>query len=174
MNRKFLLNLGVATGLALSVGGPAQAQTISTQAMPGVNFSAYKTYAWVNAMPPAGMNPVMYQTIMMDFDAALAQKGYVKASPGDLSLVLTVSAQNKTDVQSWGRFGLQTSVYQYTVGQMSLDVFDTKTEQALWHGQASKTINPNKPNVAKVNAAITKLMVQFPATAATASVAPAP
>jgi hypothetical protein len=168
MNRKHLLSLSLAAGLALSVTGPASAQ-ISTQTMPGVNFSAYKTYAWVNALPPAGMNPVMYQTIMMDFDAALAQKGYVKASPGDLSLVLTASAQNKTDVQSWGRFGLQTSVYQYTQGQLSLDVFDTKTEQALWHGQASRTINPNKPNPAKVGAEITKLMVQFPATAAAAS-----
>jgi hypothetical protein len=165
MNRKHLLALSLAASLALSVNGPASAQ-ISTQTMPGANFSAYKTYAWVNSLPPAGMNPVMYQTIMMDFDAALAQKGYVKASPGDLSLVLTANAQNKTDVQSWGRFGLQTSVYQYTQGQLSLDVFDTKTEQALWHGQASRTINPNKPNPSKVGAEITKLMVQFPGTAA--------
>ena len=166
MNRKFLLTLGLATGIFLSVEGPAAAQSISTQALPGVNFSVYKTYAWENSPPPAGVNPVMYQQIMMDIDSALAQKGYQKAETGDLSLILTLGAREKTDIQSWGRFGLQTSVYQYTQGQLSLDVFDSKTNQALWHGQASRTINPNKPNPAAVSKAITKLMAKFPATAA--------
>ena len=171
MHRKYLLIPGLAIGLALLPQGSAAKPEVSTQTLPGVNFSAYKTYAWVNSLPPAGMNPVMYQQIMMDIDSALVQKGYQKASPGDLSLVLTVTAQNKTDVESWGRFGLQTSVYQYTQGQLSVDAFDTKTEQALWHGQATETVNPNKPNPSKVSAAVGKLMVNFPATAATAPAA---
>ena len=74
------------------------------------------------------MNPVMFQRLMADFDFALAQHGYQKGPPtSDLSLVLTIGAQNKTDVETWGRFGLQTSVWQYTQGQLSLDAFDTKT-----------------------------------------------
>jgi cytochrome c1 len=117
------------------------------------------------------MNPVMYQRIIADFDAALAQKGYEKADTGDLSMAVTIGAQQKTDIETWGRFGLQTSVYQYTQGQLSLDVFDTKTKQALWHGQVSDTVNPDKPNPAKVDSAIAKLMQDFPATAA---VVPAP
>jgi cytochrome c1 len=164
------LLLALAGGLALSANVPAVAQKVSTDAVPGVNFSAYRTYAWVNATPPAGMNPVMYQRIIADFDAALASKGYQKASgPADLSLIITVGAQQKTDIQQWGRFGLQTSVYQYTQGQLSLDVFDTRTKQALWHGQVSKTVNPDKPNPAAVDKAINKLMAKFPATAAPAA-----
>jgi hypothetical protein len=165
MNRRSLLILGVASGLALSTGVQAK-PSISTDALPGVNFSAYRTFAWVNTSPPAGMNPVMYQRIMGDFEQALSSKGYQKADSGDLSLILTVGAQEKADVQSFGRFGLQTSVYQYTQGQVSLDAFDTKTQKALWHGQVSDTINPDKPNPTKVDAAIAKLMQQFPATAA--------
>ena len=166
MNRRFLLILGVASGLALSTGVQA-GPSISTDALPGVNFSAYRTFAWVNTTPPAGMNPVMYQRIVGDFEQALAGKGYQKGDPADLSLVLTIGAQNKTDIESFGRFGLQTSIYQYVQGQLSLDAFDTKTQKALWHGQVSDTINPNKPNPTKVDAAIAKLMQRFPATAAT-------
>jgi hypothetical protein len=171
MRRNTLIIIASALGLAVpaaSLAGPS----ISTQAAPGVNFSAYKTYAWVQAQAPAGGNPITQQQIIADLDAALAQKGYVKtAASGDLSLILTLGAREKTDVDSWGRFGLQTSVYQYTKGQLSLDAFDAKTNQAVWHGQASETINPDKPNPSKIAAAITKLMAQFPATAAPA---PAP
>ena len=156
------LLLGLASGLALTVDTQAVAQSVSTDVAPGANFSAYRSYAWVSAQPPAGMNPVMYQRIIADFEAALTSKGYQKADPADLALAITVGAQQKTDVESWGRFGLQTSVYQYTQGQLSLDVFDTRTKQALWHGQVSKTVNPDKPNPAAVDKAISKLMKAFP------------
>jgi hypothetical protein len=172
MRSKFLLILGLASGLTMSADALAKPK-ISTDAVPGVNFSAYRTYSWINTTPPSGMNPVMYQRIMADIESALSQKGYQKADAGDLSLALTLGAQQKTDIETWGRFGLQTSVYQYTQGQLSLDVFDSKTKQALWHGQASDTVNPDKPNPAKADAAIAKLMQSFPATAAAAPT-PAP
>lgn len=168
MRRKTLIILASAFGLAapgVAVAGP----TISTQAAPGVNFSSYKTYNWIEADVPPGGNPITYQQIMADIDSALASKGYSKVQAnGDLGLILTIGEQQKTDVQTWGRWGLQTSVYQYTQGQLSLDVFDLKTKQAVWHGQASETINPDKPNQSKVDAALAKFMTGFPATAATA------
>ncbi len=173
MHRKTLLMAGLISGLALTPAISAAGPSISTQAAPGVNFGAYRTYGWVSALPPAGMNPVMYQQIMADIDQALAQKGYQKAESGDLSLILTIGAQQKTDVETWGRFGLQTSVYQYTQGQLSLDAFDARTKQALWHWQAKQTVNPDKPNPSKVSKAIDKLMAQFPATAVPVA-APAP
>jgi hypothetical protein len=101
----------------------------------------------------------------------MASRGYQKVPGGELTLALTLGAQDKTDIQTWGRFGLQTSVYQYTEGQMSLDVFDTKTNQALWHGQVVKTIDPNKPDQSKISKAINKLMAKFPGTAAAAPAA---
>lgn len=173
MHRGYLLILGLTSAFALTPDAQARPK-ISTDSMPGVNFSAYRTFAWVNALPPAGMNPVMYQRIMADIESALSQKGYQEAAAGaagDLSLALTIGAQQKTDIQSWGRFGFQTSVYQYTVGQLSLDAFDTKTKEAVWHGQARETVDPNKPNQSKIDAAVAQLMQSFPATAA---VAPAP
>ena len=164
MQRKHL-NILCLAALAFSVGAQAKPQ-LTTDAAPGVNFSVYKTYTWVNTAPPGGINPVQYQRILADFDFALASKGYQKGEPADLTMALTIGAQQKTDIDSWGRFGLQTSVYQYTQGQLSMDVFDTKTKQALWHGQVSDTINPDKPNPAKVDLAIITLMGKFPANAA--------
>jgi len=117
----------------------------------------------------------MQQQILNDFDAALAQKGYQQVqSGGDVSLILTIGAQNKTDVQTWGFWGRGLSVDQYTQGQLSLDAFDSKTKQPIWHGHATQTIDPDRPNPSKVDAAVTKLMVQFPATAAPAVPASVP
>ena len=166
LGRKFNVILGAIGALTLVSASSAIGPAISSQAAPGVNFSAYRTYSWVNTMPPAGLNPVMYQQILADIDAQMSAKGYQKGDPGELSLVLTIGAQEKTDVQSWGRFGLQTSIYQYTEGQLSLDVFDSKSQQALWHGQATETVDPAKPKPSKVQKAIAKLMADFPATAA--------
>ena len=164
MDRKRLLLIAFVVGLTLLPGAVIAGPNISTQSAPGVNFGQYKTYAWDHADAPSGGNPIMYQQIISDFDSALAAKGYQKVdSDGDLSLVLTIGAQEKTDIQSWGRFGLQTSVYQYTQGQLSLDAFDTKTKQAVWHGQASQTVNPDKPKPAKITSAIQRLMADFPA-----------
>lgn len=172
MLRKSSVVLTALSGMLLAVPIGAMAQSLSTQAAPGVNFGAYHTYSWEQVQAPAGGNPVMQQQIIADFDAAMSGKGYQKvAESGDLSLILTLGAKEKTDIQSWGRFGLQTSVYQYTQGQLSLDAFDTKTQQAVWHGQASSTINPDKPNPSKVAKAISKLMAKFPATAAAAPAA---
>jgi len=163
---KFFM-LGIASALLIPSAVQAARPEISTDTAPGVNFGAYHTYSWVSSQPPGGMNPVLYQRVMGDFDSALAGLGYRKAdSGGDMALALTVGTQNKTDFDSWGRFGFQTSVYQYTQGQLSLDAFDTKTKQALWHGQATETVNPDKPNEGAIDSAISRLMQKFPPTAA--------
>jgi hypothetical protein len=53
-------------------------------------------------------------------------------------------------------------VYQYTEGTLSVDAFDAKTRQPLWHGQATGTVS-SKPNPEKVEKAVAKIMAQFPA-----------
>lgn len=164
MRRRTTAMLALICGLALTNAVPVAAQT-TAQTAPDANLSAYRTYEWLATAPPAGANPIIVQQIIADFDAEMASRGYQRAPDGELTLVLTLGAQDKTDIQTWGRFGLQTSVYQYTQGQLSLDVFDTKTQRALWHGQVVKTIDPTKPNQAKISKAIGKLMTKFPGTA---------
>lgn len=142
---------------------PAWARpTVSTDTTPGANFAAYKTFGFANALPPANMDPVAYERIRQGVEQGLTGKGYSKADSGDLSVIITLGAKDKTDVQSWGRFGLQQDVYQYTEGQVSVDVFDTKTKQPLWHGQATETVDPRKLDAKKIDTAITDVMAKFP------------
>ncbi len=163
MRQRLLLALAAASLLAipptLALAGPK----ISTQVAAGANFGAYKTFAWANSLPPQGMDPVEYQKIQSDVELGLASKGYQKASTGDISLILTVGARQKTDFESWGWFGMQTDAYSYTQGTLSVDAFDTKTKRAVWHGHATETVNPDKPDSGKIDDAVAKLMGRFPA-----------
>jgi hypothetical protein len=136
--------------------------TVSSDVVPGVNFSAYKTFSFITEAP-RGANPVAVERIQQDVGSALSGKGYAQGQPGDLTVVTTVGAQNRTQVNSWGWWGLRTDVYQYTEGQLAVDVYDTKTKQALWHGQAEQRIDPNKPDPDAVNAAVASVMASFPA-----------
>jgi hypothetical protein len=152
-----------AFSMVIALGAHAARPSISTDTAPSANFAAYKTFAFVNTTPPGGMDPVAYQRIIEDVSAGLTAKGYQRADQGDLSLILSLGAQNKADIQSWGAWGLRTDVYQYTEGKLSVDAFDTKTKQAVWHGQASEEINPNKANPGAIDKAVSKLMNKFPA-----------
>jgi hypothetical protein len=172
MRHRSFVAVGAALGAALALTAHAARPDVSTDTAPGASFSAYKTFTFVNATPPGGMDPVAYQRIVDDVSTGLTEKGYQKGDPGDLSVILTLGAQNKADVETWGRFGLQTDVYQYTEGKLSVDAFDTKTRQAVWHGQASETINPNKSNPAAIDKAVSKLMAKFPAGGGAAPSAP--
>ena len=162
-----MIRRGFVIVLAASLlAAPAWAKPkVSADTTPGANFATYQTFAFVNPKPPAGMNPVAYERIRQGVEQGLTAKGYSKAEQGDLSVVITVGARDKTDVETWGRFGRQVDVHQYTEGQLSVDVFDTKTQQPLWHGQATETINPQKADPQKVEAAVTGIMAKFPARA---------
>jgi hypothetical protein len=164
MGRQMILFSGAAFCVALAFGAHAGPK-ISTDVAPGADFGRYKTFTWVETRPPGGMDPVAYGRIMQDVETGLEAKGYTKSDPGDLSLLLTVGAREKTEVNTWGYFGRQLDVYQYTEGKLSVDAFDSKTKQAVWHGQADATINPKKPNPAKIDAAVSKLIAPFPARA---------
>ena len=162
-----MIRRGFVIVLAASLlAAPAWAKPkVSADTTPGANFAAYQTFAFVNPQPPAGMNPVAYERIRQGVEQGLTAKGYSKTEQGDLSVIITVGARDKTDVETWGRFGRQVDVRQYTEGQLSVDVFDTKTQQPLWHGQATETVNPQKVDPEKVETAVTGIMAKFPARA---------
>jgi hypothetical protein len=163
--RELMLFTGAAAGMILvprAVAGPK----ITSDTLPGADFASYSTFGWVDKRPPGGMDPVAFGRIMQDVENALEAKGYTKSDTPDLGLVLTLGARDKTQVNNWGFWGRQLDVYQYTEGKLSLDAFDIKTKQAVWHGQASDTIHPDKPNTGKIDTDVGKLMTSFPAKSA--------
>jgi hypothetical protein len=162
MSRRLFVTC-VAGVVLIAASAYAGRPDISTMAAPGVNFAGYKTYAWVNQAPPGGMNPVEFQQIQADISAALAQRGYTQADPGDLSLIVSAGAHQQTEFQAWGGWlNREVDTNVITTGRLSVDAFDTKTRQAVWHGSAAETINPDKPNLKNIDSAVTKLMDKFP------------
>ena len=153
----------VAVLATVALAACAPEPTVTSDITPGANFAAYRTFVLVNPTPPAGMDPVAYERIRQGVVSALLAKGYTPADQGDLSVILTLGTRDRTNINTWGAFGRRVDVYQYTEGKLAVDVFDTKTRQPLWHGQATETIDPNKPDPASVNAAVASVMASFPA-----------
>src|SRR5689334_2686123 len=98
MNRRLMI-LALA-GLTLSACSTTP--EVASDTTPGANLSAFKTYSIVNKQPPAGMDPVAFERIKQGVEGQMAAKGYTKADPGQLSIILTLGAKDKTDYDTWG------------------------------------------------------------------------
>jgi hypothetical protein len=162
MIRGNLVGVTVAACLAVLPLPALASPTINAQTAPGVNFGAYKTYAWTPQMD-AQANPTIYVAIISDVDSVMSQNGYQRVdSNGDMSLVLTIGSHVKSDVETWGWWGQQLADYEYTVGQVAIDALDTNTQQPLWHGYASETVDTDNPDMNRINEAVYELITQFP------------
>jgi hypothetical protein len=163
--RSFLVLLSATAASAMAVSPVAARPQISSDVKPGIDFARFKSFVWVDQVPAPGRNPDVFDHIRAGIEKALLEKGYQRGqgAAGDLGLVLSIGAQEKTQIEHGGYYDLQTYTYQYTEGSLSLDAFDTKTKQAIWHGQATETVNRNKPDYRAIDDSVTKLMAKFPA-----------
>lgn len=145
---------------------------------PAVNFSAYKTYYW--AVKPQGGSPLVAQRIVDNVDAQLKAKGWTQADQGDVAVAAHVSSSQKqtldtfytgTPLGGWGWRGLggmgmgtaTTSVHNYEVGTLIVDMFDSRTQKAIWRGTATGTVSSSPGKVDKaVDQAVTKMFAKFP------------
>lgn len=173
--------------LASSLVACASTPTVNTDYDSAAHFASYTTYSW--AMTPKAGSPLVQQRIVAGINARLQAKGLREVPKGgDLALAAhIVTAQRQTldtfytgsGMGGWGWRGgwgggmgmgsATTTVRTYQVGTLVVDMFDTRTQQAVWRGTASGTV-PSSP--AKVNAAIEagldKLFAAYPpGTAAT-------
>lgn len=135
---------------------------IKTESTPGATISAYETYEWIGAPPPFGFSSVAYERVRQAVEKELQAKGYTAASPGQLTVIATVGGRDRIDVTSWGPFYRDYDVRQYTEGKLAVDVFDTRTKQAVWHGQATQNVDPDNIDSQKLDVAVASLMAEFP------------
>ena len=157
--------------VVISLAGLALAQDVKYNYDPGVNFSRFTTYAWVN-IPGGGMDQILDQQIKSDIEGQLAAKGLTKAADQAQANVL-VSYQVTTTKQKqlnwyggwgWGGMG-QANVSTTTEGTLAVDFYDPSTKQMVWRGIAEKTVNPSsnpEKNMERLNKAVTKLLKNFP------------
>jgi hypothetical protein len=168
--------VGLFVGLALACAtGLAHAQDVTYNAMPGTDFSKFKTYKWVQV--EGGMHPdqIVEQQILQAIDAQLASKGLTKTDDekADLYIDYQVAVNQERQWNAYGGGmgwrmggGMSTATSStINIGTLGLDMYDSAAKQLVWRGSATKTLDENpKPQKRQKNIdkAVTKLLKNYP------------
>jgi len=165
----------IVAALALCAAGGAVAQDVTYNAMPGTDFSKYKTYKWVTIDGAQHPDQIIAAQIQQSLDAELAAKGLKKtdAETADMYVGYQVSVSQERQWNAYGGgmgwrmgggMGTATSST-INVGTLGVDVYDPKGKQLIWRGAATKTLD-EKPSPDKrqknLDKAVKKLLKDFP------------
>jgi len=163
----------LAAAVLAMVCGTALAQDVHTDYDKKASFGEYHTYYWAKVQTS---NPLWQQRVQDAVDKDLQAKGWNRVgSGGDIALTAVGSAQNQKEYQTfydglgggwrWGGFGTEatTTVQNYRVGTLVLDMYDSKDKRLVWRGTASNTLsnNPDK-NEKGLDKAVDKMFKDFP------------
>jgi hypothetical protein len=178
--RKYLGAIAVFTVAAvLTLGaGWASAQDVSTNYVPGTDFSKYKTYKWVEIQGAEKPDQIVDAQLKQGIDKALAERGFTKATgeTADLFIAYQVAVSQE---RQWNTYNTGGYGYRYgrmggmgtatsttiNVGTLVLDMYDASAKELVWKGQATKSIDPpNDPEKRQKNIdkAMEKLLKDFP------------
>jgi len=150
------------------------AQEVSSNAMPGTDFSKYHTYKWVTIAGATPPNQIVDAQIKSSADAQLATKGLTKTEgeKADLYVGYQVSIDQEkqwnaynTGGYRWGGGMATATSSNISVGTLVLDMYDPSTKQLVWSGRATKTLDPGNNQEKKqknLNKAMEKLLKNFP------------
>jgi hypothetical protein len=184
-----------ATGALVIAGSLAGAgcssMSVDTDHDPGVNFGKYKTFYWTptpassqNTSPfdINARNSLTDRRIRSTLDSKLAEKGLQETTDpakADLRLIYYARTQDKIYITNWGigygygygpwngYFG-PGDAYQYREGSLIVDFIDNHTNELVWRGVATSTVDNSMFKQDQVNEAVNDLMKEFPPKSSTA------
>ena len=171
----------IAAAISLS-GAAAFAQDVNVDYDHSANFAAIKTFA-VKIGTGWG-NPLGEKRVTDEIQQTLTEKGWtaVDADKADALVVLHGATEKQKELNTfysggmyggygyrgWGGMGMgmgtsHTSVSEFTVGTLVVDIFDAKSKQLLFRGTAQDEIS-DKPekNKKKLAKASDKMFKDFP------------
>jgi hypothetical protein len=152
------------------------------------NFGLYETFSWIDENPyindasSVRVDPLTQSKIQNAIQDKLEQKGYSFVEDrdnADFVLAYVVGTREKIRISSypvgyrgswgWHVHGSHYYVHEYTQhsyteGTLSIDIFDGKTKQPVWHGWAEKSITESdrKDPSAIIKEGVAKLLESFP------------
>jgi len=151
-----LIPILAATAL---LAGCAAGPMVQTDADPKASFSGYRTYAWVYQAAPRRMDPRVYERVRGSIDRELAGLGFTRAEKADFAVAFTIGVRNKVEAGDFGPYGpyasrwgfgwggynrtLRHDYREYTADALVIDVYDARTRKPVWHGLASRDVNPD-------------------------------
>jgi hypothetical protein len=168
----------------------AWAQDVRYNFAKDAKFSDYRTYKWVDIKGSEKVNELVQQQIKAALEAELATKGLTKTDSDDADLYLGYQTAIHTEKEfnsystGWGMgpgwgggwyggygyggmadqttTGSTSTIY---VGELALDMYDSKNKDLVWRGVVSKTIDQDaKPDKQEKNLkkAVDKLLKNYP------------
>src|SRR5882757_3723661 len=139
----------IAMFFALTV--TSLAQQVKTDYDHNANFGQYKTYSWEKVQT---QDPLLVDRIKDAVNGTLAAKGWTQvASGGDVSVVAIEMTKTQQSLDTFyngfgggwrwgGGFGdSTTTVHNYKVGTLVVDLFDARTKTVIWRGSSSDTLS---------------------------------
>jgi hypothetical protein len=172
-------------GVLLLIANGVLAQDVRYNFDKETDFSKFKTYKWVALKNENRPNDITDKQIKGAFDAELSKKGLSKVDSDDADLFIGYQTAIGSEKQftsfnsDWGygpgwyrggwygptggmTTGQTSTIY---VGQLGLDMYDSKKHDLVWRGVASKTLDVKaKPEKREKNLqkGVDKLLKDYP------------
>jgi hypothetical protein len=167
---KFSFALGLGSVLCCVM----HAQTARTSYQPGLDFSKFHTYRWVE-IKGVHPDPDVDAQIKQSIDSQLAKKKLTKKDgETDLYVDYQVAISKATKWQTYedwssaalldGRIPMRKEVT-IDLGTLIIDIYDSTAKKLVWSGRASKTLDPNSSREQRkknVDKAAQKLFENYP------------
>jgi hypothetical protein len=168
------IRLTLALGLGPVLCCVMQAQTVRTSYQPGLDFSKFHTYRWVEikGMHP---DPNVSAQIKQSIDSRLATKGLTETNhEADLYVDYQVAISKVRRWQTYedwssaalldGRIPMRKEVT-IDVGTLIIDIYNSSAKKLVWTGSATKTLDPNSSPEQRKNSidkAAQNLLMNYP------------
>ena len=176
MNTAGCTRAGLFVGFVLVFGVVvAYAQDVTYNAMPGTDFSKFKTYKWVQVEGATHPDQIVDAQITQAIDGELTSKGLAKSNDdkADLYVAYQVAVNQEKQWNAYGggigfRMGggmASATSSTINIGTLGIDMYDSANKQLVWRGAATKTLDENpKPQKRQQNIekSVTKLLKNYP------------
>jgi len=173
--RTKIAKMGLFLVVALLACSATQAQDVTTNSMPGTDFTKFHTYKWVTVEGASHPNQIVDAQIKASIDSQLGAKGLTKTNSdkADLYIDYQVSVNQQKQWNAYGTGmgfrwggGMATATSStIDIGTLVLDMYDPSSKQLVWSGRATKTIDPNNSQEKRqknLDKAMQKLLKNYP------------
>jgi hypothetical protein len=166
-------NILASLGIVLLAATSAFAQQVKTDYDRSADFSQYKTYSWEKVQT---QDPLWVDRIKEAVNSALAAKGWTQVpSGGNVAVVAIEMTRNQQTLDTFyngfgrgwrwgGGFGdATTTVENYKVGTLVVDLFDANSKKLVWRGSSSDTLSDKSDNnIKNLDKGVQKMFNHFP------------
>jgi hypothetical protein len=160
--------------------GCATAPRVQVDRSPDADFSRYRTYAWLEL--PQTQSPLVRQRIVAAVDRSLSDKGWraVRDDEADILIAAHVTSREEetletiyespqwhgwrwNDLPTVGEARTLSRVDRYTIGTLIIDLFDARSQRAVWRATAEGTVPPTPDRInATIDATVPRMFAGFP------------